>query len=135
MDGVRPALDTRRIFLIDKHCSRHEHLGALLVMRTTTDVAQTALQCSLDNGHGVLGGIEIAVPCRLECGLGLYQTARDALSLLGGRRGRILVCDCNGRRRMRGSKLWVSRRHVRRAKCGIQRLVIQAMIVLSCGRC
>lgn len=57
MDGVGPALDARRVLLVDQNGSGSEHLCALLVVWPATDMTKTSLECGLDYGHGIFGRI------------------------------------------------------------------------------
>lgn len=96
MNGVGPAPDAGRILLVDQDGARSKHLGAFLVVRSATDVAKASLQRSLHDGHGIFGGVEEAVPGRLESRLGLHNGSRELMPLGGRGSARGDVGSCNG---------------------------------------
>lgn len=84
MDGVGPTSDSGCVLLVDENGSRGQHLGSLLVVRSTANVAKASLQGSFHNGHGVFCGVEEAVPGWLESRLSFDDGARDLMPLRWG---------------------------------------------------
>lgn len=57
VDGVSPAFDPRGILFIHKNGTRGKHLCSLFVVGSTTDMAESALKCGFNDGHGVFCGV------------------------------------------------------------------------------
>ena len=81
MNGIGPTPDARCVFFIHENGARSEHFCSLLVMWSAADVAETSLQSSFDDGHGVLCGVEETVPGGLESRLGLDYGSSDLMPL------------------------------------------------------
>ncbi len=62
-NAVRPSLDARGSFFVNKDIAADDEGIALSVVRTAEAVGQSATEAGFEDDQGVLGGLDVAPPC------------------------------------------------------------------------